>query len=624
MKSNKNHKKIKTIAIMLSSIVGVFALIWSIMKIVNSADQLSFRNTIMDFHDYEVSDKVIYPYGDYEFYYDQWLKTDNIKEPIQDGTIALPNTWAGKSITRDGEKKTLTSEGYASYRMTMKNVKEGMNFSIGKFDCGSSIRIFFNDDLIYEYGVLSKDKESNSTSGENCSKSNYVTKESTIVVTMEVGNSGHGGIKMIPNIYTSVSAARHGSISDAFIFLSIGILTASVLTSSIFLITEHQDRDSIFIFILNVILFLSVLFSTDGLILFNRFSNYPNFYAFRFTSRILTSLFLLIITLSEARLSNKLTWKSILLNILVFLTNVFSMFALFDTGYFFFYYWTLFIAFGFYFYYYFTGSQSRLSNLNCVVLLFTIGDLVFETPISQSALGYDNKGTFSVFTALRSTVFLIYFISLLIRYIRSVQNYNRLYKEKVRVRDETLKQQIQPHYLFNTLSVIRHFYHKDIQGGDEIMAMFADNFRDSIKNMKEKMIPFESEIETITRYIDLENKCYEKPFNMILDLDFVDFKVPPLSLEPIVENSVNYSHVNEQSNGYISISSNLEGDNVIIVINDNGLGYDTSKVSKTSIGQRNVIERLSLHLNAKVMIESSLGNGTKTTIVFRYNPEEQL
>ena len=187
-----------------------------------------------------------------------------------------------------------------------------------------------------------------------------------------------------------------------------------------------------------------------------------------------------------------------------------------------------------------------------------------------------------------------------------------------------MKQQIQPHYLFNTLSVIRSLYHENMEEGDEVMAMFSKNFRQSIKNMNEEMIPFEREIETINQYIELENKRFSKPFDLILDLDFVNFMVPPLTIEPIVENSVNYSKVNEKDDGFISISSSFEDGNVVIVINDNGIGYDTSKTKSTSIGQKNLIERLHLNLSAEIKIESSLGNGTKTTIVFPYEGKALL
>ncbi len=625
MKRNEEkNPKIKTVVIILISIISQIALTWIVVKVANIKNSIPSVGTQMDFSEHTTSNGVIYPYGEYEFYYNQWIKTDGIEDPISDGTISLPNTWAGKSITRDGEEEKLTSYGYASFQITLVNMQKDQWLSIAKQDYGNSLRIYFNDQLVFEYGNLSKSNEYNDITGNNCSKSYFKTTGDTIVMTIEVGNSGHGGLKMIPNVTTSLSTSRWSSFFEAVIFFCFGILFASLLTSLVFLLSDIKNVTNIFIFLLTCILFLGMVFSTDGLMVFNRFSIYPNFFLFRYLNRIMTSLYIYGITLSEAKISNRLNRKTVFVNSIVFLTTVFTMFALFDTEQFYMYYWTILISFFVYFYYFLTGKQTRLSYLNFATIAFTIGDLVFETPYSRSKLGYDTKGVFSSFTAIRSTLFIAYFITVLIKHIKSIQNYNRLYKEQKTIRDNTLKRQIQPHYLFNTLSVIRHFYHKDLEQGDEMMAMFSDNFRESVKNMKESMIPFEREIETITKYIELENRCYEKPFNLILDLDYVDFNVPPLTLEPLVENSVNYSHVNEKTNGFISISSTYEDGNVIIIVNDNGCGYDTTKVGKASIGQKNLIERLTYHLNAKIKIESSLGNGTKTTIVFAHRSEDNL
>lgn len=150
------------------------------------------------------------------------------------------------------------------------------------------------------------------------------------------------------------------------------------------------------------------------------------------------------------------------------------------------------------------------------------------------------------------------------------------------------------------------------------MTTFSKNLRTSLKLMKKEMIPFDDEIDVISHYIDLENERFENKFNLVLELDFTDFKVPPLTLEPVIENSVNYSKVNENEDGFISISSQYDGEYVTITIEDNGIGFDKKTVKKESIGQKNMKERLGLYLNATVSVDSEVGKGTKTTITFPY------
>lgn len=624
-KKRKVYQKIITIIILLISLFGQNLLLWSINKANEAKIKVSLVNTVMDFNGYTYSGNIVYPNGEYEFYYNQWLMTDHIKDPISDGKINMPDSWVGRELHRNGKNYKLTSHGYATYRMTMTNIEPGQIFSIAKQDCGDSVKIYFNDTLVYHYGVLSKEENTNNISGKIFSQSSLVVPENgVIIMTIEVGNNGHGGLQDVPSIYPSTKSSRQASIAEAIIFFSFGIILASILTALSFLLTDRKNPSSCFILSLTIILFLTLLFSGDGLIVFNRFSIYPNYFAFEFMQYTLTALFIYIITLSEAQNNGKLTLKTTLINGLVFLTSLCSIFSLYDTPYQYVSYIILILPLLIYAYHFFSGTQENISYLNVFVLSLTIGDVLYEIIQNKIPPSFNSKGIFSVISAIRATLFIIYFIVLFFQYVKSAENYNRLYKEKIRIKENALKQQIQPHYLFNTLSVIRSLYHENMEEGDEVMAMFPKNFRQSIKNMNEEMIPFEREIETINQYIELENKRFSKPFDLILDLDFVNFMVPPLTIEPIVENSVNYSKVNEKDDGFISISSSFEEGNVVIVINDNGIGYDTSKTKSTSIGQKNLIERLHLNLNAEIKIESSLGNGTKTTIVFPYEGKALL
>ena len=574
---NKKHKiyqKIITFIILLISLFGQSLLLWPINKVNEAKIKVSLVDTVMDFNGYTYSGNIVYPNGEYEFYYNQWLMTDHVKNPISDGKINMPDSWVGRELHRNGKNYKLTSNGYATYRMTMKNIEPGQIFSVSKQDYGDSVKIYFNDTIVYHYGVLSKAENTNNISGNIFSQSSLVVpNDGVIVVTIEVGNNGHGGLQDVPSIYPTTASSRQASIAEAIIFFSFGIIFSSILTALAFLLTDRKNPSSCFILSLTIILFLNLIFSSDGLIVFNRFSIYPNYYIFEALQFVFTVLFIYIITLSEARNKGKLTWKTIFINGSVFLTSLCSFFALYDTEYQHISCIVLIIPLLIYAYHFFSGPQKNTSYLNVFVLSLTIGDVLYEITRIKYFFSFNSKGVFSIISSMRATLFIIYFVVLFFQYVKSAENYNRLYKEKIRIKENALKQQIQPHYLFNTLSVIRSLYHENMEEGDEVMAMFSKNFRQSIKNMNEEMIPFEKEIETINQYIELENKRFSKPFDLILDLDFVNFMVPPLTIEPIIENSVNYSKVNEKDDGFISISSSLENGNVIIVINDNGIGY---------------------------------------------------
>ena len=121
----------------------------------------------------------------------------------------------------------------------------------------------------------------------------------------------------------------------------------------------------------------------------------------------------------------------------------------------------------------------------------------------------------------------------------------------------------------------------------------------------------------IFNYVNLENLRLEKSFPVYFDIDYQDFLIPPLSLQPLVENAIRYSKVNEKEDGYIQIRSFLRDDGRIEVdVEDNGVGFDPLSVTSSSKGLANVKERLKLLLNAEILIESAPGKGCLCRLVF--------
>ena len=110
-KKRKVYQKIITIIILLISLFGQNLLLWSINKANEAKIKVSLVNTVMDFNGYTYSGNIVYPNGEYEFYYNQWLMTDHIKDPISDGKINMPDSWVGRELHRNGKNYKLTSHG---------------------------------------------------------------------------------------------------------------------------------------------------------------------------------------------------------------------------------------------------------------------------------------------------------------------------------------------------------------------------------------------------------------------------------------------------------------------------------------------------------------------------------
>lgn len=214
-------------------------------------------------------------------------------------------------------------------------------------------------------------------------------------------------------------------------------------------------------------------------------------------------------------------------------------------------------------------------------------------------------------------VCVVAFILVYLHFILTVSyQAERLQKQSERLRTNALLNQFKPHFVSNALTTIKSSYHRDIKEGDEAVFLLSECMRDSVGMLDERIVSFERELVFIMHYVDFCNIGREKPFIMEFNVDFVDFSVPSLSLQPYIENAIKYSGIDEKEGGRIVISSLEEAENIIIKIEDNGFGFDTKKV-KIGAGISNSMERFSLLMNA----ETEVNSGDHGTIVIIQIPK---
>ena len=106
------------------------------------------------------------------------------------------------------------------------------------------------------------------------------------------------------------------------------------------------------------------------------------------------------------------------------------------------------------------------------------------------------------------------------------------------------------------------------------------------------------------------------------DLQVTDFLLPPLSLQPIVENAIRHGVGNKRGGGTITIASREEPNCVIVTVTDDGAGIDAPNLAalpkpndhRTHIGLHNVNERLNLLMGGELALSSQVGHGTVVTL----------
>ena len=198
----------------------------------------------------------------------------------------------------------------------------------------------------------------------------------------------------------------------------------------------------------------------------------------------------------------------------------------------------------------------------------------------------------------------------------NIEREKNVAEEKIRF----MNHQIRPHFIFNTLSVIRYLCQKDPEEAANTINEFSAYLRGTTDSLNEtKSIPFEKELDLIKHYLYIEQKRFGKSISVEYDIKDTDFMVPLFAVETSVENAIKHGlKENGIPNGRIIIRTYKDKDSHYIEVEDNGCGFDTEILDKNrdqnGIGINNTKERLKLLCNGKMEIDSRKGQGTKVTI----------
>ena len=183
-------------------------------------------------------------------------------------------------------------------------------------------------------------------------------------------------------------------------------------------------------------------------------------------------------------------------------------------------------------------------------------------------------------------------------------------------RINSMLSQIRNHFIFNTLGVISGYCKIDPEKADEALACFARYLRRNMHYLEEKdMIPFETEAAQIEDYVALEQMRFEDQIEFGEDFQVTDFQIPPLTVQPLVENAIKHGLTRPGKKGSVCLFTRREEGAVIIEVVDDGVGFSPRELEKsTSLGIRNIRYRLEHMADARLIIESAPGEGTRAVI----------
>lgn len=231
----------------------------------------------------------------------------------------------------------------------------------------------------------------------------------------------------------------------------------------------------------------------------------------------------------------------------------------------------------------------------------------------------------SSFMPVLFTFFIIVFVCVFFDKISKIHTASlkaaELDKELHMANTAVMISQIQPHFLYNALNTIKYLIKRDPKSAEKAVISFSKYLRGNMDSITQKTpIPFQEELEHIKNYCDIELLRFGDKLEIVYDTEFVEFNVPSLTIQPLVENAIKHGVTKKAEGGFVKLSTSFANDHYCVIIEDNGVGFDPQSPDYTPddnhahVGIQNVTNRLKTMVNAEISIESQIDVGTKITI----------
>ncbi len=607
-------KEATALEVFLLSFLTVFITCFALIKSdgnMNSKQGLpDLVSCNIDFTGYEFGESYLKQHmkGEYEFFYNKWIVEEGYTgEP--DCKVNVPHHY--KDTTLNGQR--LSNEGYASYRVYVKGLPIGTKIWFINNNFVGGFYAYINSELVVKYGSRAKTGTCLSNGGDDMTLEYIVKDANPLTVVFEVSSSFQGGLTSPARLVINTLGRNPTSqyFTNNIGFVGLGLMFA-LFVFSFFFGPSGEKRDFSFPLLAGTIATIN-FFSIDvywRVLSVFRWNTYnPIIFIDLLLSTILP--FVLHYHLYKNGKINK-TWVYPLCFGIISTIAVILYFSLMGT--------------------FFQVIACMASLLSLALLLIPLTKGLFEghktniafillifsflTYFSISFFDLENimiAGTEqSISYVMMPSILILIVLYCLATIVKTRRYIKALEKEQkaLQMKADALTEQIKPHYVFNCLSSIQGAYQEDTQKGEKMLTMFSKHLRANIESSVSSLIPFNEEIQRILNYVDLENMRKEGKIELLLNLEATDFCLPPLSLQPFVENAIKHGKIEEMEEGYVSISSLEEDDGYLVLIEDNGVGFEQSSVKDASVGIKNTKERLEILCKGQVSLSSKKGEGT--------------
>jgi two-component system LytT family sensor kinase len=260
--------------------------------------------------------------------------------------------------------------------------------------------------------------------------------------------------------------------------------------------------------------------------------------------------------------------------------------------------------------------------LLAIITVFLLSGFIFlNSDLSAEALPHTKPAIEKIFPVIIVNALLLWLLAIVSSILWTA--YTRLKQtesEKMSAQIASLKSQINPHFLFNTLTSISSLIRSKPETARLLIVKLSGLLRRLLRS-QEHFVPLREELAAIDEYLDIERVRFGPSLvvEKHIDENSLSVIVPSMILQPLVENSIKHGLARKVGEGRITINASRRAGHVVIEVVDNGVGMPSDRLeakSEHGIGLQNVNERLRVVYGANygLRLQSVLGQGTLARI----------
>ena len=206
---------------------------------------------------------------------------------------------------------------------------------------------------------------------------------------------------------------------------------------------------------------------------------------------------------------------------------------------------------------------------------------------------------------------------------------SQLETQLVEAQMSALRQQLQPHFLFNTLHAISALMHRDVEAADRTLMQLSDLLRMTLENLGQQESTLKMELEFLSKYLEIEQTRFADRLVVRFDVepDALDALVPTLLLQPLVENAIKHGFSKKSGPGHIDVRARADNGKLWIEVRDDGRGLSETALTalQKGIGVSTTRARLQHQFGADFRFEfHRLEEGVAVVVAVPWRTETRL